>query len=131
VLSRYSERLCTAFLLLHDLLRFVAYIPHEPRSRESLPSQALAFYVERNLRPRRLDDAARLALVVLARAIDWRWRRGRFGVSAIGLDNASPLEGCPRDRIKPNSGLGHNHVTLASLQRETAHSAVRAAFFEA
>ena len=29
----------------------------------------LAFYVERTVRPRRLDDAARIALAVLARMI--------------------------------------------------------------
>ncbi len=32
----------------------------------------MAFYIERKVRPRRLNDAARIALVVLARAIDWR-----------------------------------------------------------
>jgi transposase InsO family protein len=32
----------------------------------------LAFYIERKVRPRRLNDATRIALVVLARAIDWR-----------------------------------------------------------
>jgi putative transposase len=32
----------------------------------------LAFYVERKVKPRRLNDAARIALVVLARVIDWR-----------------------------------------------------------
>jgi putative transposase len=32
----------------------------------------LAFYVERKVKPRRLNDTARIALVVLARLIDWR-----------------------------------------------------------
>jgi putative transposase len=32
----------------------------------------LAFYCERQIKPRRLDDAARLTLVVLARFIEWR-----------------------------------------------------------
>ena len=32
----------------------------------------LAFYVERKAKPRRLDDTARIALVVLARLVDWR-----------------------------------------------------------
>lgn len=48
------------------------FVSHQARSRDSLPSQALAFYVERNVRPRRLDDATRIALVALARVIDWR-----------------------------------------------------------
>ena len=51
----------------------------------------LAFYVERKAKPRRLNDTARIALVVLARLIDWRqllvvvrpetlvrWHRQRF-----------------------------------------------------
>jgi putative transposase len=32
----------------------------------------LAFYVERQVKPRRLDDAASVALVLLARLVDWR-----------------------------------------------------------
>jgi hypothetical protein len=32
----------------------------------------LAFYAERRIKPRRLDDATRLTLVVLARFIEWR-----------------------------------------------------------
>jgi transposase InsO family protein len=65
----------TALLLVRDLLHFVALAC---ASRTSLAAEnlflrkQLAFYVERNIRPRRLDDAARIALVVLARMIDWR-----------------------------------------------------------
>ena len=53
----------------------------------------LAFYAERRIKPRRLDDATRLTLVVLARFIEWRrlltvvqpealvrWHRQGFGL---------------------------------------------------
>ena len=65
----------TALLLVRDLLRFVALTcsTHTSLAAENLfLRKQLAFYVERNVRPRRLDDAARIALVVLARVIDWR-----------------------------------------------------------
>ena len=65
----------TALLLVRDLLRFVALTcsSHTSLAAENLfLRKQLAFYVERNVRPRRLDDAARIALVVLARVIDWR-----------------------------------------------------------
>jgi len=65
----------TALGLVRDLWQFVAL---SCSSRTSLAAEnlflrkQLAFYVERNVRPRRLDDATRIALVVLAHAIDWR-----------------------------------------------------------
>ena len=65
----------TAFLLVRELLRFVALTcsSHTSLAAENLfLRKQLAFYVERNVRPRRLDDAARIALVALARVIDWR-----------------------------------------------------------
>jgi hypothetical protein len=48
------------------------FFTQEPRSREPLPAQQLAFYIERKVKPRRLHDAARIALVVLARVVVWR-----------------------------------------------------------
>ena len=65
----------TALLLIRDLVHFVALTcsSHTSLAAENLfLRKQLAFYVERNVRPRRLDDAARIALVVLARVIDWR-----------------------------------------------------------
>jgi hypothetical protein len=65
----------TALLLIHDLVRFVvlACSSHTRLAAENLfLRKQLAFYVERNVRPRRLDDAARIALVALAQVIDWR-----------------------------------------------------------
>jgi putative transposase len=65
----------TALLLVRDLLHFVALTcaSHTSLAAENLfLRKQLAFYIERNVRPRRLDDAARIALVMLARVIDWR-----------------------------------------------------------
>ena len=48
------------------------------RSHTSLAAESLfvrkqlAFYAEHRVKPRRLDDATRLTLVVLARFIEWR-----------------------------------------------------------
>lgn len=65
----------TVLLLLRDLFHFVALTcsSHRPLAAENLfLRKQLAFYIERKVRPRRLNDAARIALVVLARSIDWR-----------------------------------------------------------
>jgi putative transposase len=65
----------TALLLVRDLLHFVALTcsSHNRLAVENLfLRKQLAFYVERKVKPRRLSDAARIALVVLARAIAWR-----------------------------------------------------------
>ncbi|HEY6362155.1 MAG TPA: hypothetical protein VIX63_13670 [Vicinamibacterales bacterium] len=62
-----------ALLLVRDLLHFVELTcsSHASLAAENLfLRKQLAFYVERNVRPRRLDDAARIALIVLARVID-------------------------------------------------------------
>ena len=64
----------TALLLVRDVLHFVALIcsSHTILAAENLFLRTqLAFYVERKVRPRRLDDAPRIALVSLARVIDW------------------------------------------------------------
>lgn len=65
----------TALLLVRDLLHFVALScsSHNSLAAENLfLRKQLAFYLERRVKPRRLDDATRIALVVLARLIDWR-----------------------------------------------------------
>src|SRR5712691_3149746 len=65
----------TIFLLVCDLLHFVVLTcsSHTSLAAENLfLRKQLAFYVERQVKPRRLDDAARIALVVLARLVDWR-----------------------------------------------------------
>ena len=65
----------TALLLLRDLLHFAALTcsSHKRLAGENLfLRKQLAFYVERKVRPRRLNDATRIALTLLARLIDWR-----------------------------------------------------------
>jgi hypothetical protein len=65
----------TALLLVRDLLHFAALTcsSHTSLAAENLfLGKQRAFYIERTVRPRRLDDAARIALVMLARVIDWR-----------------------------------------------------------
>lgn len=65
----------TVLVLLRDLFHFVALTcaSHRRLAAENLfLRKQLAFYIERKVRPRRLNDAARIALVVLARGIDWR-----------------------------------------------------------
>ena len=65
----------TIFLLVCDLLHFVVLTcsSHTSLAAENLfLRKQLAFYTERQVKPRRLDNTARIALVVLARLIDWR-----------------------------------------------------------
>jgi len=68
----------TALLLVSDLLHLVALAcsSHNRLAAENLfLRKQLAFYVERKAKPRRLNDAARIALVLLARLIDVSVRR--------------------------------------------------------
>jgi hypothetical protein len=61
--------------LLGDLLQWLALgmRSHTRLAAENLfLRKQLAFYVERRIKPRRLDDATRLTLGVLARFIEWR-----------------------------------------------------------
>ena len=58
-----------------DVLQFTASMlrPRAQLAAENLfLRKQLALYLERQVKPRRADDATRLALVVLARLIDWR-----------------------------------------------------------
>ena len=64
-----------AVALVCDLVRFVALAF---RSRRNLAAEnlflrkQLAYYLERQVKPRRADTATRIALVLLARFVDWR-----------------------------------------------------------
>jgi putative transposase len=65
----------TVFALLGDLLQLLGFAirSHKRLATENLfLRKQLAFYGERRMKPRRLDDATRLTLVVLARFIEWR-----------------------------------------------------------
>jgi len=65
----------TALALLVDLLRVLQLML---RSRTQLAAEnlflrkQLACYIERQVRPRRTDNASRIALVLLSQFVDWR-----------------------------------------------------------
>jgi hypothetical protein len=71
---------CGAFVstcvrLAMDCVRFLALTlrPTAVVAAENLYlRKQLAFYQERNVKPRRADDATRVAMVVLGRCFDWR-----------------------------------------------------------
>ena len=66
---------CTIARVAGDVLRLVSSMlrPHVQLAAENLfLRKQLALYVERQVKPRRADDATRIALVALSRLIDWR-----------------------------------------------------------
>jgi putative transposase len=95
----------TALLLVRDLLQFVA-LACTTRNRLAAENLFLrkqpALFVERKVKPRCLNDAARITLVVVARLIDWRqllvvvrpetlvrWHREGSGCSGGGNHGAA------------------------------------------
>src|SRR6266851_1553077 len=73
--SRSRAALRTLLRLAGDLLRLVSAAgrPHAQLVAENLfLRKQLALYVERQVKPRRADDATRIALVALSWLIDWR-----------------------------------------------------------
>ena len=65
----------TAFALVSDLLRLFA-LTLQSRTRLAAENlflrKQLACYLERDVRPRRTDNASRLMLVILSRWVEWR-----------------------------------------------------------
>ncbi|OLC45154.1 MAG: hypothetical protein AUH43_16790 [Acidobacteria bacterium 13_1_40CM_65_14] len=73
--SRSHVVVCTILRVAGDVLRFVAstWRPYAQLVAENLfLRKQLALYLERQVKPRRADDATRITLVVLSRLIDWR-----------------------------------------------------------
>ncbi len=73
--SRSGTALRTVLNIACDLLRLVSAAgrSHAQLAAENLfLKKQLALYVERQVRPRRADDATRIALVALSCLIDWR-----------------------------------------------------------
>src|SRR5580765_5522570 len=74
-MERMVSLLRTAGLLVEDAFRWVLILF---RSAEALHSEnlflrrQLALYIERGVRPRRVDGADRISLALLARLFDWR-----------------------------------------------------------
>ena len=70
-----SRLLCISGAFLSEALQFLRLTT---RSQASLVAEVLflrkqlAFYQERNVKPRRFNDAARLSLLLLARLFDWK-----------------------------------------------------------
>jgi hypothetical protein len=73
--SRFDAAVHTALRIIGDVARFASTAV---RSRAELAAEnlflrkQLALYLERQVRPRRADDATRVALVGLSWLIDWR-----------------------------------------------------------
>src|SRR5438093_8881176 len=73
--SRSRAALRTLLRIAGDLLRLVSAAgrSHAQLAAENLfLRKQLALYVERQVKPRRADDATRITLVILSRLIDWR-----------------------------------------------------------
>jgi hypothetical protein len=65
----------TVLRVVSDLARFVAAMcrPRAALAAENLfLRKQMALYIERQAKPRRADDATRIALVALSRLVDWR-----------------------------------------------------------
>src|SRR5215510_2602896 len=74
-LSKRGTPARTAVRVAGDLLRLVAAVArsHAQLAAENLfLRKQLALYLERQVKPRRADNATRLTLVALARLIEWR-----------------------------------------------------------
>src|SRR5262245_14170972 len=73
--SRTRTAARTVLHILADVVRFVgaAARSHAQVAAENLfLRKQLALYIERQVKPRRADDATRIVLVALSRLIDWR-----------------------------------------------------------
>ena len=133
-----------------DVLRFVSSTlrPHAQLPAENLfLRKQLALYLERRVKPRRADDATRIALVALSRLIDWRrlltvvkpktlirWHRRGFRL-AVEIDAAwpTPIAGRPsaldrgHGRGKSHLGRGTDCVRTALEARDSGIAAYRSA----
>jgi transposase InsO family protein len=96
-----------------DVLRFVSSLlrPHVQLAAENLfLRKQLALYLERQVKPRRADDATRIALVALSRLIDWR------RVLTV---------------VKPGSNRGPGSQAWSSFVRNHARAVLACDFFVA
>src|SRR5262245_16379090 len=75
-MARSRSRTAARALLyiLSDIVRFTrtAVRSHAQLAAENLFQKQLALDVERQVKPRRADDATRIVLVALSRLIEWR-----------------------------------------------------------
>jgi putative transposase len=75
----HDERMVTLLAvvvrLVEDALRWLGLLCRSPKSLEAenlFLRRQLALYIERGVKPRRLDVATRVSLVVLSKLFDWR-----------------------------------------------------------
>jgi hypothetical protein len=141
--------------LTGDVFRFFRLMVH---SHSALGAEILflrkrlAFYEERQVKPRRLSDVARLSLVVLSRMFEWKdalvivkpetplgWHRKGF---KLFLNWKSRVEGsagtartaadCPRDsRPDPQDVSGESHVGYTAHSRRVGSSSASTRFVPA
>ena len=93
-----------------DVLRFVPSMlrPHVQLAAENLfLRKQLALYLERQVKPRRADDATRILLVVLSQLIDWR--RSPSSSLTRSFDGIEKASGC--------SGGGNRRVADHDCRR--------------
>src|SRR2546425_8213869 len=73
--SRSRMAVRTLLRIANDLLQ-LASIALRSRAQLAVENlflrKQLALYIERHVKPRRADDATRIALVTLSRLVDWR-----------------------------------------------------------
>src|SRR5881628_1446150 len=98
--SRSRLDIATILRLARDILRFVSstFRPHaQPAAENLFLRKQLALYIERQVKPRRTDDATRMTLVALSRLIDWR-RPARVVAHEVSTSTARTT-GTPFDAI--------------------------------
>jgi hypothetical protein len=98
-----------------DVLRFASSMLRMLRSHAQLAAEnlflrkQLALYLERQVKPRRADDATRLTLIALSRLIDWRQLLTL--VKPETLSFAKTRRRLPAKRSGPSSDL-HTQIAL-------------------
>ena len=138
--------------LVEDALRWLVLLCRSTKSLEAenlFLRRQLALYIERGVKPRRLDVATRVSLVVLSKLFDWRnalvvvqpatlirwhragwkllWRvesrRGRPRIPKDGKREPSVGRGADRQRTAAQAGHAHLSANRAQVLAETASGA--------
>ena len=97
----HDERMVTlagiALRLIEDALRWLALLLRSTeavRAENLFLRRQLALFIERGVRPRRVDAATRVSLVLLARLFEWRGRLdGRAAGDFAGIALAGGCSG--------------------------------------
>src|SRR2546422_5067196 len=111
-LSQCCSPVRTVLRIADDLVRLTAAAArsHAQLAAENLfLRKQLALYLERQVKPRRADDATRLTLIALSRLIDWRQLLTL--VKPETLSFAKTRRRLPAKRSGPSSDL-HTQIAL-------------------